>query len=112
MLLSLLGEYGIGTGWTLYPPLSTSGLSLSPVGVDVILCGLVLSGISLSLTSLNFFATVQNMGCYGMGLSSVPVYAWSVWITASMLLLVLPVLTGVPIMLVADLDYNTVFFDA
>ena len=73
---------------------------------------IVLSGISSSLTSLNFFATVQNMRCYGMSLSIVPMYAWSVWITASMLLLVLPVLTGVLIMLVADLYYNTVFFDA
>ena len=112
VLLSLLGEYGHGTGWTLYPPLSTSGLSLSPVGVDVILCGLLVSGISSSLTSLNFFAVVQNMRCYGMTLSSVPVYAWSVWITASMLLLVLPVLAGVLVMLVADLHYNTVLFDA
>ena len=48
----------------------------------------------------------------GMTLSSVPVYLWSAWITASMLLLVLPVLAGSLVMLVADLHYNTVFFDA
>jgi cytochrome c oxidase subunit 1 len=46
-----------------------------------------------------------------MTLSNMPVYAWSVGITASMLLLVLPILTGAVIMLLADLHYNTVFFD-
>jgi len=46
-----------------------------------------------------------------MTLSNMPVYAWSVVITASMLLLVLPILTGALIMLIADLHYNTVFFD-
>jgi cytochrome c oxidase subunit 1 len=86
-------------------------MSLLSVGVDVIICGLLLSGISSSLTSLNFFVTVQNMRCYGMTLSNMPVYAWSVVITASMLLLVLPILTGALIMLIADLHYNTVFFD-
>jgi cytochrome c oxidase subunit 1 len=40
-----------------------------------------------------------------------PVYAWSIGITASMLLLVLPVFTGALIMLILDLHYNTVFFD-
>jgi heme/copper-type cytochrome/quinol oxidase subunit 1 len=46
-----------------------------------------------------------------MTLSNMPLYAWSVVITASMLLLVLPILTGALIMLIADLHYNTVFFD-
>jgi len=107
----LNSEFGNGTGWTLYPPLSTSLMSLSPVGIDVIICGLLLSGISSSLTSINFFSTIQNMRCYGMTLSNILVNAWSVMITASMLLLVLPVLSGSLLMLIADLHYNTVFFD-
>jgi cytochrome c oxidase subunit 1 len=111
VLLSLNNEFGSGIGWTLYPPLSTSLMSLSPVGIDVIICGLLLSGISSTLTSLNFFVTIQNMRCYGMTLSNMSVYVWSIIITASMLLLVLPILTGALIMLIADLHYNTVFFD-
>ena len=51
------------------------------------------------------------MRCYGMTLSSIPVYVWSIGITAFMLLLVLPILTGSLIMLIWDLHYNTVFFD-
>ena len=110
-LLSLNIEFGSGTGCTLYPPLSTSLMSLSFVGVDVIICGLLLSGISPSIPSLNFFVTMQNIRCYGMTLSIMPVCAWFVVITASMLLLVLFVLSGVLAMLIADLHYHTVFFD-
>ena len=86
-------------------------MSLSPVGIDISICGLLISGISSTLTSLNFFVTIQNMRCYGMTLSNISVYVWSIIITASMLLLVLPILTGALIMLIADLHYNTVFFD-
>ena len=111
ILLSMNSEFGNGTGWTLYPPLSTSLMSLSPVELDVIILGLLLSGVSSTLTSLNFFVTIQNMRCYGMTLSNMPVYAWSIGITGSLLLLVLPIFTGALIMLIADLHYNTVFFN-
>ena len=77
MFLCLYSEFSLGTGWTLYPPLSTSLMSLSPVGVDVIIGGLLAVGISSSLTSLNFFVTLQNMRCYGMTLSNMTGYAWS-----------------------------------
>ena len=66
IILSVTGEFNNGTGWTLYPPLSTSLMSLSPIGIDIILCGLLLSGISSCLTSINFFATIINMRCYSM----------------------------------------------
>jgi cytochrome c oxidase subunit 1 len=111
ILLSMNSEFGNGTGWTLYPPLSTSLMSLSPVELDVIILGLLLSGVSSTLTSLNFFVTIQNMRCYGMTLSNMPVYAWSIGITGSLLLLVVPIFTGALIMLIADLHYHTVFFD-
>ena len=74
-ILSVTGEFSNGTqgtGWTLYPPLSTSLMSLSPIGIDIILCGLLLSGISSCLTSINFFATIINMRCYSMTLSIMP----------------------------------------
>ena len=114
IILSVTGEFSNGTqgtGWTLYPPLSTSLMSLSPIGIDIILCGLLLSGISSCLTSINFFATIINMRCYSMTLSIMPVYTWSIYITGFLLLLTLPILTGALIMSLADLHYNTVFFD-
>merc|ERR1712224_71093 len=68
--------------------------------------------MSSTLTSLNFLITILNMRVYGMTLSNMVVYVWSVGITASMLLLVLPILTGVLIMLLSDLHNNTIFFDS
>jgi cytochrome c oxidase subunit 1 len=111
VILSVTGEFSNGTGWTLYPPLSTSLMSLSPIGIDILLYGLLLSGISSCLTSINFIATIINMRCYGFNFSIMPVYAWSIYITGFLLLLTLPILTGALIMLLADLHYNTVFFD-
>ena len=111
IILSITGEFSNGTGWTLYPSLSTSLMSLSPIGIDIILYGLLLTGISSCLTSINFFATIINMRCYSMTLSIMPVYTWSIYITGFLLLLTLPILTGALIMLLADLHVNTVFFD-
>ena len=51
------------------------------------------------------------MRCYSMTLSIMPVYTWSIYITGFLLLLTLPILTGALIILLADLHYNTVFFD-
>ena len=111
IILSVTGEFSNGTGWTLYPPLSTSLMSLSPIGIDIILYGLLFTGISSVLTSINFCGTIINMRCYSMTLSIMPVYTWSIYITGFLLLLTLPILTAALIMLLADLHYNTVFFD-
>merc|ERR1719342_920620 len=86
-------------------------MSLSPIGIDILLYGLLLSGISSCLTSINFIATIINMRSYGVQFSIMPVYTWSIYITGFLLLLTLPILTGALIMLLADLHYNTVFFD-
>ena len=63
-------------------------MSLSPNGINVILCGLL-------LTSLNFAVTLQNMRIYGLTLYNMSKYVCSVGIIASMLLLFLPILTGI-----------------
>ena len=81
------------------------------IQMDILLYGLLLSGISSCLTSINFIATIINMRCYSMTLSIMPVYTWSINITGFLLLLTLPILTGALIMSLADLHYNTVFFN-
>jgi heme/copper-type cytochrome/quinol oxidase subunit 1 len=60
LILSLISEFGGGTGWTLYPPLSTSFMTLSPSSTYYIIFGLLISGISSCLTSLNFWVTEHN----------------------------------------------------
>merc|ERR1712166_132018 len=111
VIFSILTEFGGGGGWTLYPPLSTSLMSLSPSSTAYILYGLLMSGISSCLTSINFFTTIINMRSYSMTLNTMPLLPWAIFITGVMLILTLPVLSGALIMLLADLHYNTVFFD-
>ena len=111
LILSLITDFGGGTGWTLYPPLSTSFMSLSPSSTGNIIFGLLLSGISSCLTSFNFWVTIQNMRSYSLTLKTMPLFPWSLLITAAMLLLTLPVLSGALIMILADLHVNSLFFD-
>merc|ERR1712190_614252 len=111
LILSLISEFGGGTGWTLYPPLSTSFMSLSPSSTGNLIFGLLVSGISSCLTSLNFWITILNLRSYCPTLKTMPLFLWALLITAAMLLLVLPVLSGALLMVLADLHSNTLFFD-
>merc|ERR1712134_115578 len=103
--------FGGGTGWTLYPPLSTSFMSLSPSSTGNLIFGLLISGISSCLTSINFFVTILNLRSYCLTLKTMPLFPWSLLITAAMLLLTLPVLSGALLMVLADLHSNSLFFD-
>merc|ERR1712086_295830 len=111
VILSLVLEFGGGTGWTLYPPLSTSFMSLSPSSIAFMIFGLLMSGISSCLTSLNFWVTILNLRSYCLTLKTVPLFPWALLITAAMLLLTLPILSGALLMILADLHSNTIFFD-
>merc|ERR1711874_758708 len=111
LILSLISEFGGGTGWTLYPPLSTSFMTLSPSSVGNLVFGLLISGVSSCLTSLNFWLTILNLRSYYLTLKTMPLFPWALLITAAMLLLTLPVLSGALLMVLADLHSNTLFFD-
>merc|ERR1712061_717435 len=111
LVLSSISEFGGGTGWTLYPPLSTSFMSLSPSSTGNLIFGLLVSGISSCLTSLNFWVTILNLRSYCLTLKTMALFPWALLITAAMLLVTLPVLSGALVMVMADLHSNTLFFD-
>jgi cytochrome c oxidase subunit 1 len=110
MMLSTLFMEGGGpaAGWTLYPPLSLQTGDALPY----LIFSIHLLGVSSIMGAINIIATIMNLRAPGMTFMKMPLFVWTWFITAYLLIAVMPVLAGAVTMLLTDKFFGTSFFDA
>ncbi|MCB9882402.1 MAG: cbb3-type cytochrome c oxidase subunit I [Planctomycetes bacterium] len=101
-----LGFGGLDTGWTLYPPYSTT--TSSAVVLSVL--GAFILGFSSIATGINFVVTIQKMRPEGMGWFQMPLSLWAFYATAVIQVLATPVLGITLLMLIAERTLDVGFF--
>ncbi len=110
IISSFLIGTGPGTGWTIYPPLRRY-IGHSNNSVDLVIFSLHLAGVSSIAGSINFLCTINNLKASALRWFNMPLFLISVWVTAFLLVLRLPVLAGGITILLFDRNLNTSFFD-
>jgi len=112
MLAGFFVEGGhAAAGWTSYAPLSErSDLSGVSMGQILWCISLIVLGLSSILGSFNYITTIINMRAPGMWWFRLPLSIWSLFVTAILVLLAMPILSGAIIMLLFDQTIVTHFF--
>ena len=99
------------SGWTAYAPLSAvpayTGVNW---GQNLWLISLFILTLSSLMGAINYITTVINMRAPGMTFFRMPLVVWSLFITAILLLLALPVLMSATAMLLFDRTLGTHWF--
>jgi cytochrome c oxidase subunit 1 len=95
------------TGWTAYPPLSVR----APYGQSLWLIGVIILGTSSILGSINFLVTILNMRTPGMTMHRLPLFVWAILSTSFIQLIATPALAAALLMVLADRELGTNFFN-
>jgi cytochrome o ubiquinol oxidase subunit 1 len=104
----VIGSFA-ATGWLAYPPLSE--IAYSPgVGVDYYIWALQISGIGTLLAAVNLIVTIFKERAPGMTLMKMPIFAWTVLGSLSLIIAAFPILTGTLGMLALDRIFGMHFF--
>jgi len=98
---------GAQTAWTLYPPLS---VEQSNPGVDLMLLGLHLSGVSATMGAINFIATIFAERGEEVSWANLDLFSWTVLVQSGQILFSFPLLGSAVVMLLLDRNFGTRFF--
>ena len=94
------------SGWTSYPPLSVTATS----GQTIWLLGMIFLITSSLLGSVNILVTVIQLRAKGMTWMKLPIFVWTQFITAFLLLLAFPPLEAAGVLQLMDRIFETSFF--
>ncbi len=106
VLVSTIFFGGFPTGWTGYAPLNEEAV----MGMDSYIVFFALVGISMALLGLNMMATIITMRAPGLTWSRLPIFVWSVFATAVLMVLAAPMLIATLLMAALDRTIDTTFF--
>jgi cytochrome c oxidase subunit 1 len=106
ILVSTIFFGGFPTGWTGYEPLNDEAV----MGMDSYIVFFALVGISMALLGLNMMATIITMRAPGLTWSRLPIFVWSVFATAVLMVLAAPMLIATLLMAALDRTVDTSFF--
>ncbi|PAZ10135.1 cytochrome c oxidase subunit I [Streptomyces sp. SA15] len=98
-------------GWFAYAPLNSAYHSPG-AGGDLWVMGLVVTGVSTTLTAVNFIATIMCLRAPGMTMFRMPIFTWNVLFTSILVLPSFPVLTAALLALETDRKFGAHVFDA
>ncbi len=100
------------TAWTLYTPLSLGAGSGSQgnAGVDLMILGLHLTGVSATMGSINFIATILTERAEEVTWANLDIFSWTILTQSGLILFAFPLLGSALIMLLLDRNLGTTFF--
>lgn len=107
LFLTALCTGGIDTGWTFYTPYASL---YSNSQVTLTLVGVFINGMSSILTGVNFIATIHKMRAPGMTWNKLPLYVWSHYATALIMVLGTPVVAITLLMVVFERAFKLPIF--
>ena len=100
------------TAWTMYPPLS-AGIGAGNqgnVGVDLMLLGLHLTGISATMGAINFIVTIFTERAEEVTWANLDIFSWTVLVQSGQILFAFPLLGSAMILLLLDRNFGTTFY--
>jgi cytochrome c oxidase subunit 1 len=98
-------------GWFAYAPLTNSQFSPSH-GMDFWALGIMMTGISSTIGSINFIVTILNLRAPGMTLFKMPLFVWQMLVTTFLIIFAMPTLAVDAILIFIDRNFGAPFFMA